>query len=103
MAAPSLSDLLAQKAALEQQILEAQREERSQAIAKVRALMAEYGLTLADLGTRATAAPRKASTSRVAPKYRHPETGETWSGRGLQPKWLKSALAAGARIDDFKL
>ena len=33
MAAPSLSDLLAQKAALEQQILEAQREERSQAIA----------------------------------------------------------------------
>ena len=103
MAAPPLSDLLAQKAALEQQILEAQREERSQAIAKVRALMAEYGLTLADLGTRATSAPRKASASRVAPKYRHPETGETWSGRGLQPKWLKSALAAGARIDDFKL
>ena len=34
----NLSELLAKKAALEQQILEAQREQRSQAIAQVRAL-----------------------------------------------------------------
>lgn len=104
MAAPSLSDLLAQKAALEQQIIEVQREERAQAIAKVRALMNEYGLTLADLGSsRPATAPRKVSGGTVAPKYRHPQTGETWSGRGLQPKWLRSALEAGAQIDDFKL
>jgi len=100
---PSLSELLAQKAALEQQILDAQREQRTQAITQVRALMSEYGLTLADLGSRAVAAPRKAGGGKVAAKYRHAGTGETWSGRGLQPNWLKAALAGGARLEDFKV
>jgi DNA-binding protein H-NS len=99
-----LSDLLAQKAALEQQIIEVQREERAQAIAQVRALMAEYGLTLADLGSRPVAAPRKLSGSgKVAAKYRNAATGETWSGRGLQPNWLKQALAGGATLEQFKI
>lgn len=104
MSTPPLSELLAQKAALEQQILQAQREERASAIAKVRALMSEYGLTLADLGSRAAAAPRASGGGKsVPPKYRNAATGETWSGRGLQPKWLKAALASGASLDDFKL
>lgn len=99
----NLSELLAQKAALEQQIVEAQRAQRAQAIAQVKALMAEHGLTLADLGNRAAAAPRRAMGGKVAPKYRHPSTGETWSGRGLQPNWLKAALAAGSTLDAFKV
>jgi DNA-binding protein H-NS len=103
MSQSSLSELLAQKAALEQQIHEAQREQRAQAIAQVRALMSEYGLTLADLGSRATTGARKSGGGTVAPKFRYPQTGETWSGRGLQPKWLKAALASGARIDDFRI
>lgn len=103
MPTPPLSELLAQKAALEQQILQAQKEARAEAIAKVRALMSEYGLTMADLGSRPPAAPRKASAGRVAPKYRNAATGETWSGRGLQPRWLQAALAGGARLEDFKI
>jgi DNA-binding protein H-NS len=99
----NLTELLAQKAALEQQIAEAQRAQRTQAIAQIRALMSEHGLTLADLGTRAAAAPRRAAGGKVAAKFRHPSTGETWSGRGLQPNWLKAALAGGASLDDFKV
>jgi DNA-binding protein H-NS len=100
----SLEELLAQKASLEKQILDAQREERSAAIAQVKALMAQYGLTLADLGTRAAAAPKRSgSTGKVAPKYRDPTTGDTWTGRGLQPKWLRSALAAGRSLSDFTI
>lgn len=34
-------------------------------------------------------------------KYRNPATSETWSGRGLQPKWLKAAIAAGNKLADF--
>lgn len=102
----NLSDLLAQKAALEKQIADAQREARAGAIAKVKALMAEHGLTLADLAGKA-AAPAASGTPRkgrkVAPKYRDPATGATWSGRGLQPKWLKAALAAGRKLGDFAL
>ena len=97
----TLNDLLAQKADLEKQIADAQREERGTAIAKVKALMTEYGLTLADLSTRtASATPRKA-TGKVAAKYRNPATGDTWSGRGLKPNWLKAAVEAGRTIEDF--
>jgi DNA-binding protein H-NS len=40
----------------------------------------------------------------VFPKYQNPaEPSETWSGRGKQPRWLKSALNAGGTIEDFKI
>lgn len=94
-----LNELLAQKAALEKQIAETQREERQSAIAQVRALMAEYGLVASDLSTRG---PKKGSTgAKVAAKYRNRATGATWSGRGLQPRWLKAAIAAGKKLTDF--
>lgn len=102
----TLQELLAQKAALDKQIIETQRQERADAIARVKALMAEYGLTAADLSTRSAAAPARPTATagrKVAPKYRDPETGETWTGRGLQPKWLKAALAAGRKLEDFAL
>jgi DNA-binding protein H-NS len=96
----TLSELLAQKADLERQIAETQRAERAAAIAQVRELMSQHGLTLADIGVRATtvAAPVR---SKVAVKYRDPATGQTWSGRGLQPNWLKAALAQGRSLSDF--
>jgi DNA-binding protein H-NS len=105
MAKLSLNDLLAQKAALEKQIAETQRTERAEAVAQVRSLMAQYGLTLADIGSKATAAPKRAAGSgaKVAAKYRNPATGDTWSGRGLKPKWLSAALAAGRTLADFAL
>ncbi|MDE1928979.1 MAG: H-NS histone family protein, partial [Burkholderiales bacterium] len=52
MSPKSLTELLAQKAAIEKQIALTQREQRAEAIAKVRALMAEYGLSLADISGR---------------------------------------------------
>ncbi len=98
---PTLQELLSQKAELEKQILETQRAERAEAIAKIKALMAEYGLTLADLSSRA-AAPKTAAGGRKAPvKYRNAATGDTWSGRGLQPNWLRAELAAGRQLSDF--
>ena len=127
-----LQDLLAQRAELEKQIAHTQRTERADAIGQVRTLMSQYGLTLADIGNKAvigpktrqtakgtqaapniampTTAPVKArksnkgqKTGKVAPKYRDAATGQTWSGRGLQPNWLKAALATGRSITEFKL
>jgi DNA-binding protein H-NS len=109
---PTLHELLAQKAALENQqaelerrIAETKRAERADAIAKVQSLMAEYGLTLADLGARAPAGkPAKGGTgTKAAVKFRDASTGQTWSGRGLQPNWLKAALAAGRSLDEFRV
>ena len=101
----TLHELMAQKEALDRQIEQTQTKERSQAIEKVQSLMAEYGLTPADLGGRSAAkSPRKPKTGgggKVAAKYRNTSTGETWSGRGLQPRWLKAAIAGGRKIGDF--
>ncbi len=97
---PKLTDLLAQRATLEKQIADVQREERAGAIAQINALMAEHGLTAADLGSRA-GKTRKSGGGKVAAKYRDKATGDTWSGRGLQPRWLKAALASGKKIADF--
>lgn len=100
---PSLQELLDQKAALEREIETTRRQERVEAINKVRALMAQYGLTLSDLSAKGST-PKSGGTvkgSKVAVKYRNAATGDTWSGRGLQPKWLKAALAAGRKIEEF--
>lgn len=36
-----------------------------------------------------------------AVKYRCAVTGSTWSGRGLQPAWVKAALASGRTLADL--
>jgi DNA-binding protein H-NS len=97
----NLQDLLAQRAALDKQIEETQARDRSSAINKVRTMMAEYGLTAADLSGRAKGVPK--APSKVAAKYRNKATGETWSGRGLKPKWLAAAIKGGAKIEDFAI
>ena len=105
---PSLQELLAQKEALEREIERTRQQERAAAIEQVRTLIAQHGLTAADLALRdapkGNAKPRaKAATTgrKVAAKYRDASTGATWSGRGLQPKWLKAAIASGRKLSDF--
>lgn len=82
----TVAQLLAQKAALEAQIDAARKAENADAIAKVKALITEHGLTQQDIFGGAKRG-RKASGS-VAAKYRDPATGATWTGRGKAPKWI---------------
>ena len=97
----NLTELLAQRAALEKQIAQTQREDRDKALDQIRQLMSEYGLKVADLSGRKPA--KSGSGSKVAAKYRDAATGNAWSGRGLQPRWLKAALASGKKLGDFSV
>ncbi len=81
----SYTELLAQKAELEAQIAAAQAEAKAQAVAQARALIAEHGLTAADVFP---AQGKKPKGSVSAPKYRDPATGSTWTGRGKPPNWI---------------
>jgi DNA-binding protein H-NS len=95
----SLQELLARRESLDREIEETKKRGRAEAIAQVRALMSDHGLTLADLGAKPAG---KTTAGRKAPvKYRDTASGQTWSGRGLQPNWLKAALASGRKIADF--
>ena len=82
----SYKELLAQREKLEKQIEEAKAREYAEVLNEIKQKMADYGITLAELGgCRAKVGRPRAG---VAPKYRDPESGSTWSGRGKPPKWI---------------
>lgn len=51
----------------------------------------------------AGAKPRKSASKgvKVPPKYRHPASGQTWTGRGIVPKWMAAEIAQGRKREDF--
>jgi DNA-binding protein H-NS len=87
--------LLAELKQLNEQIAAARKAEADDALAKVRALVTEFGFTTNDVfGAR-----RTAKRDTVTPVFRHPETGQTWSGRGREPHWIKGKDRDQFRID----
>jgi len=89
------------------------------AVDQIRALMLKHGLTTEDIEARARAKREAKAASESAPKvkskaasslksgtpakYRHPKTGETWTGHGRAPAWIanvrdrsKFLIASGA-------
>lgn len=82
----SYKELLQQRANLEEAIAKARATEVATAIANVRAIVEEFGLTAADVFGRG---PSKAKGQSVAAKYRDPKSGATWTGRGKPPKWIQ--------------
>jgi len=39
--------------------------------------------------------------SKLPPRFKNPETGATWSGRGRPPRWIVDAEARGESRDQF--
>ncbi len=85
-----LQDLLAQREALDKQIAETRKTETREAINTIQSLVAQFNLTQADVfGSGRPEKQDKRSGRKVAPKYRDPATGKTWTGRGRAPTWLE--------------
>jgi DNA-binding protein H-NS len=107
----TVADLEKVIAAAEEQ-REARRESgKRELVEEFRAKAEALGLSLDELLGRSAATGRpegkarqprggaQAATARV--KYRNPETGETWSGRGRMPKWMALAEQQGRSRDEF--
>jgi DNA-binding protein H-NS len=113
----SYKELKEQAEDLMRQAEAARKAELSAVLADIKAKMAAYGITVADLAGKVKAAKgSKASSAKavkpgkvkaakprkpVAAKYRNSATGETWSGRGKAPKWLAAELAKGRKREEF--
>lgn len=93
----SYKELKAKAEDLMRQAEAARKAETANVIAEIKAKMAEYGITLADLGGAKTTKTRKA----VAAKYRNPANNDTWSGRGRVPKWLVALEGVGRKREEF--
>lgn len=87
----SLTELIAQKQAIESQIAEVTKTERKDAVATVKTLMVQFSITTDEL-TKNTAVK---ATKKVAPKWKDPVSGKEWSGRGRTPAFILEAKANG--------
>jgi len=110
-----LTALKKKLAALEAQVARVTKAELGNGIAKVRKIMADYGLTiehLADgakhvqaavsrksIGGKAAKAAKTAKGKKPA-KYMDPKSGVTWSGLGRTPAWIAKAKNRDAFLID---
>ncbi|SEK13642.1 H-NS histone family protein [Paraburkholderia diazotrophica] len=69
---------------------------RDSMVAYLRRRMAEFGIEPDDLA----AAIARDQIQQKSAKYRS-AAGETWSGEGETPQWLKQAISAGQSIEHF--
>ena len=82
----TFAELVKKKQDLDALIEAARRAEVSDALAKVKELVAAHSLTHQDIfGAKRGS---RGKSGGVAAKYRDPETGATWTGRGKAPKWM---------------
>lgn len=118
----NLIDIQSQIEKLQKQANDIKAKEFTATVHEIQAKMQAFGITLKDLqstkgakGVRGKAksspskAPKAAKTPKtrkasapVAAKYRGPN-GETWSGRGLMPKWLSALVAQGQSKESFSV
>jgi DNA-binding protein H-NS len=76
---------------------------------KIAAEKAQLDRRLHQLGLGPSVPTKKISHARrpypqVFPKFRNPaQPGETWAGRGKQPRWLTAQLESGKQLDDFRI
>lgn len=96
----SYDQLLALKIRIDQE-LTGRGSAELQALKEKMMLIADaQGTTVADLfGIRAQRKIKEKRKQRA--KYRDPETGDEWSGRGKPPSWMQAKLDAGASKEDF--
>ena len=100
----SLIEIQNQIEKLQQQAREIRAQDFDKTVREIMAKMAAYGITVKDLesskGRARKSAP--AGTKPAAAKFLGPN-GETWSGRGLTPRWLVALEALGQKREDFAI
>ncbi|HEX5961889.1 MAG TPA: H-NS histone family protein [Rhodanobacteraceae bacterium] len=72
------------------------KEKTAKVKAKVNAVLKAEGVTFAQVYGK-----KRGGKGKVAPKYRNPNGGETWSGRGKRPRWFVAALKSGKKDKDL--
>ncbi len=98
----SYQEIVNQIESLKQQAEEARKQEMAGAIAEIKRIMAQFGISPADLGFSGRAGKAKGKGISVAAKYRDPVSGKTWSGRGRRPAWVVALEAEGKSLDSVR-
>ena len=98
----SLEELAALAENAQRALEDKRKESRKGVIAQIKELADSIGVTVS-----ITDGEKKVSGlrgSKVAPKYRNPHNyDQTWTGRGMKPRWLAELVQQGRHIDEFKV
>ncbi|MGA5726636.1 H-NS family nucleoid-associated regulatory protein [Ralstonia thomasii] len=94
---PSYSDLVAQIKELQKQADAMRSAERDAVIKDIREKIEAYEISPTQLGFKLSGA---AAGKKVPVRYKD-DNGNTWTGRGIQPGWLKAELQKGKQLTDF--
>lgn len=98
---------------LQRQAQALQEKRRGPVITSIVRSMREYEISPEEITAAFNKTPsrkttRKSSTTApkltkrtVPPKYRNPETGDTWTGRGKAPRWVTAAESGGKSREEF--
>jgi DNA-binding protein H-NS len=114
----NLVDIQLQIEKLQKQASEIKDREFDKTVLDIRAKMQAFGITVKDLQApigrkgrgkaktpgqpKAVGVKNKKTGAVVAAKFSGPN-GETWSGRGLTPRWLSTLLAQGRAKEEFAI
>ena len=114
--AKTLAKIQQEIARLELQAEALRQREVAGVVARIKEAIKHYQLTAADLfapaaASRAQPGAKKTAKAKSAVqksrkgiavpiKYKD-DQGNTWTGRGTQPRWLTAALGAGKKLEDF--
>jgi DNA-binding protein H-NS len=115
----NLVEIQSQIEKLQKQATEIKAREFDKTVQDILVKMQAFGISVKDLqGSKGRAAKGKTSKGTksspikakkqvkdaavVAAKFRGPN-GETWSGRGLTPRWLTALLAQGRTKEEFAI
>lgn len=113
----NLVEIQSQIEKLQKQAMEIKSKEFDKTVRDILVMMEAFGITVKDLSAgksrgvkgkvkvkvkkaRVVGSVKKKTTASVAAKYRGP-AGETWSGRGLTPRWLAALVAEGKSKEEF--
>lgn len=87
----------------QRELRDRQFSKRKEVIGKIKDLAASIGCTveLTEVAPEKSAGNSRKG-SKVAVKYRDPENPKhQWTGRGMQPKWLRELIEQGRSLEEF--
>ncbi|WP_299043698.1 H-NS histone family protein [uncultured Tateyamaria sp.] len=98
----SRKELEALRADIDEAIVQRRKSEKQDALAAAQKAAAEFGFSLDELTGKKGGRGTKSSSAE--PKYMNPENPtQTWTGKGRQPNWFKTAIDAGTPAEQMEI
>jgi DNA-binding protein H-NS len=98
-----LSELKGLQAEIEKEIKARQQHEVTKGRKQILAIAQGLGISVEELLANG-GGKSKGNGKKVQAQYRNPaDNGQTWTGRGRQPKWIAEGLSSGKSLDDFRI